>query len=178
MNIIETYKVQKIERDKFIKALNPKSFDFQIATWFGTGLIVPAPGTWGTLGGLIFTIILYALTNSFFVFLTAVVLFFIGLNVLERLEKKLPNHDSSFIVIDEVVAIMLLFSLLPKENLYISVPLMFLIFRLLDAKKPFPIDWVDKNIKGAWGIMLDDLLAAIISIPVFILIAIFLFSFH
>jgi phosphatidylglycerophosphatase A len=167
IDIKHIYKTKKQERDKFIAALNPKSFDFQIVAWFGSGLIIPASGTWGTIGGMIFGIPLLLLTNSLVVFITALILFFVGLKSIERIEKKLPDHDSAFIVIDEVVAILLLISQLPKDYLFISAPLVFLLFRFFDAKKPWLIGLADRKIKGAWGVMIDDIVAAIFTLITF-----------
>lgn len=163
-NVKEIYYLKKIERDKFVGALDKKNFDFQIATWFGSGLIIPASGTWGTIGGILFGIPLLLITNSLIVLLTAIVLFFVGLKSVEELEKRLPDHDSSFIVIDEVVAILICIALLPKDYLYLNLVIVFVLFRYFDAKKPWIIGYIDKNIKGAMGVMLDDILAAISSI--------------
>lgn len=158
------YQSNKIKRDAFIKQCNPRSFDFQIATWFGSGLIIPAPGTWGTLGGLVFGVPLLLMTNAMVVFLTAIALFFIGLKSVERLEQKLDSHDPSFIVIDEVAAILLGLSALAGkslEEIWPEVILLFISFRIFDAWKPWPISWIDRKVRGAWGVMLDDILAVI-----------------
>lgn len=164
MSFKETYQRKKAERDQFVAALNPKSFDFQIATWFGSGLIIPAPGTWGTLGGLLFGIPLLILTNQLVVFITAIALFFIGLKSVERIEKKIDGHDPSFIVIDEVVAILLCLALIGTSNLYLTTPLIFLLFRFYDAKKPLLIGLADRKIKGALGVMIDDIVAAVFAL--------------
>ncbi len=160
MNFNEKYQTLKTERHKFITSLDTKSFDFRISTWFGSGLIIPAPGTWGTIGGMLFGIPLLLLTNSVVVFLISIVLFFVGLKSVERLEQKSGGHDSSFIVIDEVVAILLCLSIMGKDDLYFTTPLIFILFRLFDAKKPWLIGMADRNIKGAWGVMVDDIVAA------------------
>jgi phosphatidylglycerophosphatase A len=163
-NVNEIYQLKKIEREKFIGALDKRTFDFQVATWFGSGLIIPASGTWGTIGGILFGIPLLLLTNSLIVLLTAIILFFVGLKSVEELEKRLPDHDSSFIVIDEVVAILICIALLPKDYLYLNLIIVFALFRYFDAKKPWIISYLDKNIKGAMGVMLDDIVAAIFSV--------------
>lgn len=176
MTLKARYQSDKIKRDAFIKQCNPRSFDFQIATWFGSGLIIPAPGTWGTLGGIIFSTILYFFTNPFILFLASIILFWVGLQSVKRIEEKLDNHDPSFIVIDEVAAIVFIMSLdfwlidwlwdnairgdIPAVILFIS----FLLFRFYDAKKPWLIGIADRKIKGAWGVMIDDLIAAIFTI--------------
>ena len=170
------YQQKKVERTKFIKALDTKTYDFQLATWFGSGLIIPAPGTWGTVGGLIFGFILWFLTNGFFVFLASIILFFMGLKAVERIERKLNAHDPSFIVIDEVSAILLILSYnilvinwLASFNITHGVSTIitittFSLFRYFDAKKPGYIGTVDKDFKGAWGVMLDDTVAALYAI--------------
>jgi phosphatidylglycerophosphatase A len=155
------------ERTKFIAALHPKSFDFQIATWFGSGLIIPAPGTWGTVGGMLFGIPLLLITNQLVVLIAAVVLFIVGLWSVSRLEKQLHDHDPSFIVIDEVVAILLGISALVGttfQEIWLEAVLLFIFFRIFDAWKPWPISWADRKIHGALGVMLDDILAVIIAI--------------
>lgn len=164
MKIAEIIKTKREDRDQFIAALNPKSFDFQIATWFGSGLIVPAPGTWGTLGGMLFGIPLLLLTSQLVLFLTAIIFFLIALKSVERIEKKLSDHDSSFIVIDEVVAILVGLSALAGTSfaeIWPEAILLFISFRVFDAWKPWPISWIDRKVRGAWGVMLDDILAVI-----------------
>lgn len=195
IHLFETAKVAYIkketERTRFLARLDHKSFDFQLSTWFGSGLLIPAPGTWGTFGGLIFGLALWHFTNGFFVFVAAVILFFIGLQSVERLEKKLDDHDPSFIVIDEVAAILLILSF---NSLMIAgmgpsavggyFPailniITFLLFRYFDAKKPGYIGIADKDIKGAWGVMMDDMIAAAYTIvtSILLLIAINFLSF-
>ncbi len=177
MNWAEKYDTQKTSRDKFLAALDQTSFDFKIATWFRTGLIIPAPGTWGTLGGMVLGVPLLILTNSALVFLLGVVLFFVGLQCVERLEEKLEEHDASFIVIDEVAAILMLIALLPSGFFTVSMILGFALFRFFDARKPWLIGWADRNIKGALGVMVDDVIAAIFALITFYLISfVFLFT--
>jgi phosphatidylglycerophosphatase A len=158
------YQIKKGERRKFLASNDFKSFDMQIATWFGFGLIIPASGTWGTIGGLIFGVILIFYTNSYIVLLTALALFFIGLGAVERIEKKSGLHDPSFIVIDEVVAILICIALTPKAFFYVSLILVFILFRFFDARKPWLIGFVDRKVKGAMGVMMDDVIAAAFAI--------------
>lgn len=184
MGFKEIYQKKKVERDQFIAALDPKSFDFQLSTWFGSGLLIPAPGTWGTIGGMIFGLTLWSLTNGFFVFIAAVILFFMGLQSVQRIEKKLDNHDPSFIVIDEVAAILLILSFnsliiawmgsLEVDGHFPTIvnTVTFLLFRYFDAKKPGYIGVADRNIKGAWGVMMDDIVAALYTIGASILLLI------
>lgn len=152
-------------RADFMAPLNINAPEFQVATWFCSGLIIPAPGTWGTLGGYITGLILIPFVPPLALVALAAILFFAGLVSINKIEKKLNEHDSSFIVIDEVVAILLVLGTLPEQsNLYYI--LSFLIFRFFDALKPWPISRVDRDVKGALGVMADDILAAIFTIAV------------
>lgn len=152
-------------REDFIRPLNINSPEFQISTWFCSGLIIPAPGTWGTLGGFVTGLILIPFVPQFSLVVLAAILFVVGLRAIDKIERKLTEHDSSFIVIDEVVAILLVLGTLPELS-NMNYLLSFVIFRFFDALKPWPISWIDQNVKGALGVMADDLLAAIMTIAV------------
>lgn len=176
------YQTKSAERARFLAPLDPKSFDFQLTTWFGSGLLIPAPGTWGTLAGLLFGLVLLNLTNGFFVFIAAVILFFVGLQSIERLQKKLDDHDPSFIVIDEVVAILFILSFnsliiawmgsLGVQGYFPTIVhiVTFLLFRYFDATKPGYIGTADRDMKGAWGVMMDDMIAALYTIVASVLL--------
>lgn len=158
--IMEKTARARAQRTVFLEKTNPRSLAFQIATWFGSGLIVPAPGTWGTFGGLIFGCLLYGLTSPLVTALAAIALFGAGLWATRQIEAQTQGHDSSFIVIDEVVAILLVLACLPAFTTGFIIA-GFLIFRIFDATKPWPINWLDRHIEGAAGVMLDDLMAAL-----------------
>ena len=114
------------------------------------------------------------------IFVFTVILFFIGLKTSNQYVKRTGREDPKEVVIDETVGQMLtciltfptyLFALAKYMNTYdqglietITLFLMpFLLFRIFDIIKPWPIGWVDKNIKGGFGIMIDDILAAILA---------------
>ena len=67
------------------------------------------------------------------------------------------EHDSGSIVIDEFAGLFITLWLLPAEPLWWIAG--FLVFRLIDIAKPWPINWLDRRVKGGWGIMLDDVVA-------------------
>ena len=69
------------------------------------------------------------------------------------------SKDNSFIVIDEVAGMLIALSFIAHDPILYFFA--FLLFRLLDISKPWPISWVDKNIKGGLGILLDDLIAGL-----------------
>lgn len=148
------------KRRTFLKSTRSASWEFQVATWFGAGLLIPAPGTWGTLGGLLFGLLLLAATSPLVTFIIACLLTGLGYLATKKIESRMSEHDSSFIVIDEVAAILFVLALLPVFTPFF-VGAGFLIFRFFDALKPWPINWLDKEIGGAAGVMVDDLMAAL-----------------
>lgn len=141
-----------------INLKNPTHF---LAFGFGSGLLKPAPGTWGSLAGVILSIILWELTESttFFILL-AIVSFWAGIRICEKMSEDLGVHDDGRIVWDEIAAIFLIFAFLPQYDFFYYL-LTFATFRLFDIAKPFPIRNIDANLQGGLGIMVDDTLAAI-----------------
>ncbi|OOH85459.1 phosphatidylglycerophosphatase A [Pasteurellaceae bacterium 15-036681] len=141
-----------------------------LAVGFGSGLIKPAPGTWGTLAGLILSIILWEITHSalFFVVL-ALISFWAGCYICQKTSDDLGVHDDGRIVWDEIVAIFMIFAVLPEYN-WLYYLLTFVIFRFFDILKPYPIRHFDEKLESGLGIMVDDILAAIYSIIILYLI--------
>jgi len=132
-------------------------FDHLIAFGFGSGLITPAPGTWGTVAGLLLYIALASILPLNSLIVVLVVLTIIGTWCAHRSAKKLGIHDFGGIVIDEWAGIWLTLIFVPL-NLY-NVLIGFALFRLFDIVKPWPIKWFDKKVDGGIGIMFDDILA-------------------
>lgn len=151
-----------------INLKNPIHF---LAIGFGVGLLRPAPGTWGTLLGLLFAIFLWEVTacTTFFVVLT-LISFIVGCYICQKTSDDLGVHDDGRIVWDEIVAIFLIFCALPAYN-WLYFALTFIFFRLFDVWKPFPIRYFDHKIENGLGIMIDDILAAF-----YTLIALHLFA--
>lgn len=141
-----------------INLKNPIHF---LAVGFGVGLLRPAPGTWGTLLGLLFAIFLWEVTacTTFFVVLT-LISFIVGCYICQKTSDDLGVHDDGRIVWDEIVAIFLIFCALPAYN-WFHFALTFIFFRLFDVWKPFPIRYFDHKIENGLGIMIDDILAAL-----------------
>lgn len=136
-----------------------------LATWFGSGLIRPASGTWGSLASLFVLVPLVIVCTPLLFAVLIVSKFFLGWWASNRYEALSGEHDSGRIVIDEVWGMM--FALFPltlvDAPLSVSVMFAFALFRFFDALKPWPISWLDKNISGGLGVMLDDGLAGVIS---------------
>ena len=147
--------------EKKINLKNPVHF---LAIGFGSGLLKPAPGTWGTLAGLMLSILLWNITQSnlFFIFL-AVISFIFGCYLCQKTSNDLGVHDDGRIVWDEIVAIFLMFAFLPEYNWFTYI-LTFISFRIFDILKPYPIRYFDKKLESGLGIMVDDILAAIFAL--------------
>ena len=131
------------------------------ALGFGAGLARLAPGTFGTIIGLPLSYWLMA-TPELVHFTTIAVLFFIGIPICSQTGKALGVSDHGSIVWDEIVAMMLVLEFTPQKPMWWLVA--FALFRLFDVWKPFPIRQCDAALKGGFGVMFDDLLAAIYAI--------------
>jgi len=147
-------------RNPHIKDLiNPLHF---LSLGFGSGLIKPAPGTWGTLASLpVWWYFLADLALLPFL-LVIVVSFAIGCYLCGYTSKALGAHDHGAIVWDEFVGMWISLILIPKT--FLAVLLAFVFFRLFDIVKPFPIKWLDQKVSGGFGIMIDDVLAGIFAL--------------
>ena len=139
-----------------------------IATFFGAGLSPVAPGTVGSLAALPLA---FGLLHMDAVAATFIVigLYFLGLWSANHLEKVSGQHDAQMIVIDEVVgvcvsALLLSWWVLGAADPYLLLLLSFLSFRLFDVVKPWPIGWIDRTVSGGVGVMIDDLLAALMGV--------------
>lgn len=130
-----------------------------IAFGFGAGLAPRAPGTFGSLVGLLAAWWLFALPLPWRV---ALVLAVIGLGVwiCGESARRLERHDDQRIVFDEIAGV-LLTSLAVAERSILAFALVFVFFRFFDILKPWPIRDVDHSLRGGLGIMLDDLIAAL-----------------
>jgi phosphatidylglycerophosphatase A len=127
-----------------------------LATWFGAGLCPLAPGTAGTLAALP----VFFLWNNAPLISRVMILFFLtGMAVWAagRCEISTQMRDPSVVVIDEVTGFLLTMVLLPFT--WLTLCLGFVFFRIFDILKPFPIRFMEKRIKGGWGVVLDDLVA-------------------
>ena len=132
---------------------------FFLAFGFGSGLAPRAPGSWGSLVGLVLYILAVQLAGMPQVYFVAIILiaFAAGVYVCGRVARELGVHDHGGIVWDEFVGLWLALFALPSGWLW---PLIgFALFRFFDIVKPFPIGWFDRQVKGGLGIMVDDVLA-------------------
>jgi len=129
-----------------------------LAFGFGSGLAPKAPGTFGTLAAIPFYFVI--MSWSLPVYCGFLVLaFLLGVYLCDRSAKELGVHDHPGIVWDEMLGYWLVMLAAPAGWIWMAVG--FVLFRFFDIFKPWPIGWVDKKVSGGFGIMLDDVLAAV-----------------
>ncbi|MCB1583141.1 MAG: phosphatidylglycerophosphatase A [Marinicella sp.] len=129
-----------------------------LAFGFGSGLAPKAPGTVGTLAAIPVYLMMAPLAWPMYLFLT-VISFLFGIYLCERASEMLGVHDHGGIVWDEFVGLWLTLFMIPLQWHWLLLG--FLLFRFFDIIKPFPIKWLDKKVKGGFGIMIDDVIAGI-----------------
>jgi len=140
-------------------------FKWFLVTGFFSGLLPKAPGTWGSLVGII---IAYLIIKSFpnpnlTIMLLAALFTIIGFKLVNEYEQNGGIHDDKRIVIDEIAGILITVGLLGnlKEDTLIKLFFAFIAFRILDISKPSIIGKVDEKAPGGLGVMGDDVLAGI-----------------
>ncbi len=128
-----------------------------LSTWFGAGIFPLAPGTIGTLAGLPLVFLCFHLKdlNKVLFIITVII---IAVWAADRARILLDKDDPKEVVIDEVAGFLVAICIFPFS--WRILFLGFMLFRLFDILKPFPIKQLEK-LRGGWGIVLDDLLAGI-----------------
>ena len=127
-----------------------------LAFGFGSGLAPKAPGTFGTLAALPFYLLASSLPLPVYLGLT-LLMFVAGVWLCGRCEQILGIQDHSGIVWDEFAGLFITMAALPVSPGTVIAG--FVLFRLFDALKPWPISWFDRHVHGGFGIMLDDAIA-------------------
>jgi len=132
-----------------------------LALGFGSGLLRPAPGTWGTLAAIpIYLGLLAVLPASALAYLVITLLgFAVGIYLCGKTARDVGTHDHSAIVWDEIIGFLITMTLVSPswQNILIG----FILFRFFDIVKPWPIKLLDKHVHGGFGIMIDDVLAGV-----------------
>ncbi len=129
-----------------------------IATSGFAGYLPGAPGTWGSIVAILLWYALQLVIEPLFIVGLTVVLFFIGVWVAKDISRYEEEEDPSHIVIDELVGQWIPLWFLPVTPMYILMA--FILFRIFDIAKPWPVSMFDR-IPGGWGIMLDDIAAGV-----------------
>ncbi len=135
-----------------------------LATWFGSGLLPGIPGTWGSLAALPFAVAITIAGGAWALLGAAVVAFLAGLWASGVYATASGTHDPGAVVIDEVAGQWL--TLVPLALTPVALDPMlygvaFVVFRIFDIVKPWPANYFDQNLPGAWGIMADDIAAGV-----------------
>jgi phosphatidylglycerophosphatase A len=129
-----------------------------LALGFGAGLVPFAPGTFGSVVGLVFALAIAPLGFAWLLVATLAAIV-AGLWICGESARRLGVHDHPAIVWDEVAGMMV--TMLAVPDAWWGAPLAFALFRLFDIAKPWPIREVDHGLGGGAGIMLDDVLAGL-----------------
>lgn len=149
------------------------TFALILASWFGSGYLRPASGTWGSLATIPFLYILAQIGGIIALFIAITLLFFPAVWAAKITDDYYHSHDNSRIVIDETLgmlatAIIWLFYVTDIKNFangfdfsIFDLLMIFFTFRLCDIVKPPPANYIDKNMHNAYGVIIDDIFAGI-----------------
>lgn len=137
---------------------NPRTVE-TLATFFRLGRAPYMKGTIGTLGAIplvfVFNLFgLYAYMGLVFIFCL------FALSICDAYEMQAQSHDSPEVVIDEVAGFLVAMTWLPYT--WQAFVYTFIVFRILDIFKPWPISWFDQKVKGGFGVLVDDIVAGVI----------------
>ena len=143
------------------------------STLFFIGYVKWAPGTFGSLFSLIIIIFLHNIVhkNEFIILFVCILL--MATICIKIYSKSVNKHDAKEIIIDEFLGIYLIiifsYDLKIFNNEFVQILLILFFFRIFDILKPFPANWIDKNMKNSYGVILDDIVACVSSL-MFILV--------
>ncbi len=145
---------------KGFNLLKPVQF---LALGFGSGLAPKAPGTFGTLMAIPLFLCISGFTAIGYGIIV-VLMSIAGIYLCEKAAKEIGVHDHPAIVWDEFVGFLITMFMVPVS--WQSVVSGFILFRLFDIFKPWPISVADKKLSGGFGIMFDDILAGLASLAI------------
>ena len=140
------------------------------------GKIKYAPGTFASFVTCFLFLLLVNIFSFTVIFLITLIIFCYSFVAINNSFDEFNSEDPQEIVIDEVAGQMLILLAIPIYETLYPLPKIyycfaaFLLFRLFDIWKPYPISYVDKNVKGSLGIMLDDIFASVYSIIILTII--------
>lgn len=138
--------------------LNPAHL---LSLGFGSGLAPKMPGTVGTVVGVLLFVLSPEVSWQLYLGITLLALI-AGVFLCDYTAKALNVHDHPGIVWDEIVGYFITMFMVPKTWQWILIG--FILFRIFDILKPWPISIADKRLKGGLGIMLDDVIAALFAL--------------
>lgn len=132
-----------------------------LALGFGSGLMPWLPGTFGTIAAVPVYLLLAPLAWPYYLGVT-VLMFVVGVFLCDKTARDAGVHDHPAIVWDEIVGFLITMLAVPQSWPWVLAG--FLLFRLFDMVKPWPISLLDRYVKGGFGIMIDDVVAGVFSL--------------
>jgi len=151
-----------------------KRLDILFLSFFGSGYLPIAPGTWGTLATLPFLYGFGRFNPPYFLFIPLLVIVtIISSFVAESVQKELKLHDPQWIVIDEVLGMTCAWLFIKTHNL-LHLAILFILFRFFDIVKIWPASFFDKKVDHGAGTILDDLVSGIYAGLVYLIIVRFI----
>jgi phosphatidylglycerophosphatase A len=158
--------------------------NFLFVTLFGIGKIKIVPGSFASLATTLFLFFLFHVLNVSpnIVLFLVIIIFFISLYAVNIFIKDLTNKDPKEVVIDEFIGQSIPICLyevahnIPKETDQILkfYFIMFILFRIFDITKPYPVSYFDKNFKNSFGVIMDDVCAGLYVVAILVLYMIFI----
>ena len=153
--------------------------NFYFVTLFGIGKIKKVPGSFASLATTLFLFFLFYVLNVLpsIVLISVIIIFFISLYAVNIFIKDLDNKDPKEVVIDEFIGQSIPICLYeiahegPKETNEVLTFyfIMFILFRIFDIAKPYPVSYYDKNFKNSFGVIMDDVAAGLYVVAVLVL---------
>ena len=147
------------------------------STLFFIGYVKWAPGTFGSFFSLIIIIFLHNIVNKNEFIILFICILLMATICIKIYSKSVNKHDAKEIIIDEFLGIYLIiicsYDFKIFNNEFVKILLILLFFRIFDILKPFPANWIDKNMKNSYGVILDDIVAGIYTIITLALINVF-----
>jgi phosphatidylglycerophosphatase A len=155
-----------------------KKINISILTMIGIGNSKFAPGTVASFVTCLMYILFYTIeVNIFFLILFIVLIFIFSVYSIDKFGTSFSEIDAKEIVIDEFIGqsipVLTIYSIIEKNNLshfILFTVISFILFRIFDIWKPYPINKIDKQIKNGLGIVLDDVVAGIYSIIILLIV--------
>ena len=157
--------------------------NFLFVTLFGIGKIKKIPGSFASLATTLFLFFLFHILNisPHIVLISVIIIFFISLYAVNIFIKDLENKDPKEVVIDEFIGQSIPLCLyevahnVPKETGEILkfYFIMFILFRIFDITKPFPVSYYEKNFKNSLGVIMDDVCAGLYVVAILVLYMVF-----
>ena len=157
--------------------------NFLFVTLFGIGKIKKIPGSFASLATTIFLFILLHIlsVSPNIVLISVIIIFFISLYSVNIFIKDLDNKDPKEVVIDEFIGQSIPICLYEiahegakvTNEVLTSYFIMFILFRIFDITKPYPVNYYDRNFKNSFGVIMDDVAAGLYVVAVLVLYMVF-----